>query len=252
MRPQLIHCSYHKCLTVYFRRVMDALMNRCLPWRGDYRHYYSDLEAFRADHANHRLASVNGHALDPDAYPEARISRFVRDPRDLVVSGYFYHRRGAEPWCTRDNPTDADWAFANGQVPSALRAAGGSFSDYLQQASEEEGLLAEIEFRQHHFEAMAAWVEGDERILLLRYEDILGREVEAFDRLFEHYRLAPLERRLGRFFARRHSLARRRPEDAHIRNPHSGQWKQHFTPRVREAFHDRWDGLITRYGYDPA
>jgi hypothetical protein len=252
VRPQLIHCSFHKCLTVYFRRVMDALLNRCVPWRGDYRHYNSDLTAFQSDHANHRLASVNGHALDPGAFGDARISRFVRDPRDLVVSGYFYHRRGAEPWCTLVDPTAADWAFANGRVPAALQAAGGSFSDYLQQVPEEDGLLAEIEFRQYHFEAMAEWVETDDRILLLRYEDMLGHEIEAFDRLFEHYRLSPFERRLGRYFARRHSLARRRPEDAHIRNPLSGQWKQHFTPRVREAFNDRWAGLITRYGYDPA
>ncbi|MEE4174537.1 MAG: sulfotransferase domain-containing protein [Xanthomonadales bacterium] len=250
-RPQLIHCSTHKCLTVYYRRVMDALLNRCFRWRGDYRHFNSDLDAFRRDFARHRLASVNGHALDLDSLGDFRLSRFVRDPRDLVVSGYFYHRRGAEAWCTLENPTDGDWAFANGRVPEGLKASGRAFSTYLQSVSEEEGLLAEIEFRERHFQAMAAWPERHPQVLLLRYEDVLGREVETFDRLFEHYELSPVERRLGRFFARRHSLARRRPNDAHIRNPASGQWKQHFTPRVREAFNDRWAGLVARYGYEP-
>lgn len=249
---QLIHCSFHKCLTVYYRRVMDALINRCVPWRGDYRHYNSDLAAFEADRAAHRLASVNGHALDLDSLGAFRLSRFVRDPRDLVVSGYFYHRRGAEPWCTLADPTEADWAFANGRVPAGLRAAGGSFTEYLQAITEEEGLLAELEFRQYHFEAMGAWPEHHPDVLLLRYEDVLGRELDAFDRLFEHYGLSPMERRLGRYFAGRHSLARRRPDDAHIRNPSSGQWKKHFTPRVREAFNDQWAHLITRYGYEQA
>ena len=251
-RLQLIHCSYHKCLTVYYRRVMDALFNRCVRWRGDYRHYNSDLAAFHTDYERHRLASVNGHALNLGSLGEFRLTRFVRDPRDLVVSGYFYHRRGAEPWCTLDNPTQADWAFANGRVPEGLRTAGGSFADHLQSLSEEDGLLAEIEFRQHHFEAMGAWEDDHPGVLLLRYEDILGRELEAFDRIFEHYELSPLERRLGRYFARRHSLARRRPDDTHIRNPSSGQWKKHFTPRVLEAFNDRWAGLLTRYGYELA
>ena len=252
MRPQLIHCSYHKCLTVYFRRVMDALFNRCLPWRGDYRHYNSDLAAFQADNANHRLASVNGHALDLGSLDDVRISRFVRDPRDLIVSGYFYHRRGAEPWCRVADPSPADWAFANGRIPEGLRAAGGSFTEYLQIVPEEDGLLAELEFRQFHFESMEAWAETDDRILLLRYEDLLGREIEAFDRLFEHYRLSSFERRLGRFFVKRHALDQRRPNDEHIRNPHAGQWKKHFTPRVLHAFNDRWGGLITRYGYEQA
>jgi hypothetical protein len=231
---------------------MDGLLNRCFRWRGDYRHYNSDLAAFLRGYDSHRLASVNGHALELDSLGDFRLSRFVRDPRDLVVSGYFYHRRGAEPWCTLQNPTDADWAFANGRVPDGLKVAGGSFSAYLQSLSKEEGLLAELEFRTHHFDAMAAWPKDHPQVLLLRYEDVLGRELEVFERLFEHYELSPFERRLGRYFARRYSLARRRPQDAHIRNPSAGQWKQHFTPRVREAFNDRWAGLVTRYGYEPA
>ena len=108
-RPALIHCSLHKCLTVYFKRVMHGLFNRCAPCRGRYRHFNSDLDAFYGDWGRWRLASVNNRALDLDRVAGARISRFVRDPRDLVVSGYFYHRRGAEPWTTQKAPTPSDW-----------------------------------------------------------------------------------------------------------------------------------------------
>ena len=153
----LIHCAYHKCLTVYFRRVMDAVFNRCLPWSAGYRHFNSHLHDFLAGYGDLRVASVNNRALEPDSLGPCRISRFLRDPRDLVVSGYFYHRRGAEPWVTMANPTDEDWYFAAGVVPEGLRAAGGSFADYLQAIPEEEGLLAELEFRASHFESMARW-----------------------------------------------------------------------------------------------
>ncbi|MEE4270337.1 MAG: hypothetical protein V2I67_01600 [Thermoanaerobaculales bacterium] len=251
MRPNLVHCSYHKCLTVYFRRVMDAVFNRCLPWSGGYRHFNSDIDAFVDGFASCRVATVNNRVPDLERLGEFRLTRFIRDPRDLVVSGYFYHRRGAEPWCTMENPSDEDWEFANGSVPLGLREAGGSFAVHLQSLSEEDGLLAELEFRRPHFESMTGWPESHPDILLFRYEDVLGREVEVFGEIFDHYGLTWLERRLGLFFAERHSLARRRAPDPHIRNPTSGQWRSRFTPRVKEAFDAEWADLVERLGYPP-
>ena len=243
-----IHCSYHKCLTVYFKRVMHAVCNRCVPWRGGYRHYNSHLDDFLADHARRRVASINNRALDLARLGAFRITRFVRDPRDLVVSGYFYHRRGAEGWVTAPAPTERDWYFANGTVPEGLRAHGGSYSEYLQSVDVEEGLLAELEFRTRHFESMAAWPTDHPDIATFRYEEVLADEVSVFRRLLAFQRLTPLERWLGERFARRYGMARRR-RDPHVRNPASGQWREHFTPRVREAFDARWAGLVAALGY---
>ena len=253
----LIHCSYHKCLTVYFRRVMDAVVNRCQPWSGGYEHFNSHLDDFLANYRQLRVASVNNRALDPDEVGPSRISRFLRDPRDLVVSGYFYHRRGAEPWTTMDSPTEDDWYFANGVVPEGLKAAGGSFADYLQSLPEEDGLLAELEFRTAHFGSMAAWPRNHPDILLLKYEDIVGNEIDAFRQIFQHYGFGPVASTLGRFFAQRHSLdgfsfrrrRQRKANDPHVRNPASGQWRKHFTPRVRREFDQRFGTLVRQLGY---
>lgn len=249
MKPQLIHCSYHKCLTVYFRRVMSGVFNRTLRWSGGYRHYNSDIEAFYRTFDESRIASVNNRAIDLDRLGDFRLTRFIRDPRDLVVSGYFYHRRGAESWCTQADPTSADWAFANGKIPAGLATAGGTFQDYLQSLDEEEGLLAELEFRHHHFESMRAWPDDHPNIRLFRYEDMPGREVDVFSEIFRHYGLGPLARSLGRYFADRNSLARRQRIDPHIRNPKPGQWRAHFTPRIHAAFDESWGDLLDKYGY---
>jgi hypothetical protein len=246
----LIHCSYHKCLTVYYRRVMDAVLNRCLPWSAGYRHYNSHLEDFYDGLGEHRVASINNRALDLERLGRFRISRFIRDPRDLVVSGYFYHRRGAEPWVTMPTPGESDWYFANGNIPGGLRASGMSFSGYLSSLSEEEGLLAELEFRRHHFESMAAWPAAHPDIVTYRYEDVVADGPRVFRELFGFYGMSALERWLGAWFARRHS-AQRRTADPHIRNPASGQWRQHFTPRVREVFDAEWAHLVERLGYPP-
>ena len=102
----LIHCSYHKCLTVYFSRVMHSAFNRCLPWSGGYRHFNSHTADFYSQFEPFRVVSINNRALDLERLGKFRISRFLRDPRDLVVSGYFYHRRGAESWTRQAAPTD--------------------------------------------------------------------------------------------------------------------------------------------------
>jgi hypothetical protein len=245
---RLIHCSYHKCLTVYFGRVMNTLFNRCLPWSGGYRHYNSHLDDFYRGFAAYRVASINNRALDLARLGRFRISRFVRDPRDLVVSGYFYHRRGAEPWLTIDAPTTETWYFANGVVPEGLRASGLSFARYLQSVPKEEGLLAELEFRSWHFESMTRWPAEHPDIVTYRYEDVVGNEVAVFRRLFEFYGLSPVERWLGALLVNRYAIGSR-TGDPHVRNPSAGQWRTHFTPRVREAFDARYADLVKRLGY---
>lgn len=248
MRLHLIHCSYHKCLTVYFGRIMKTVFNRCLPWSSGYRHYNSHLEDFYQGFEKDRIASINNRALDLERLGRFRISRFVRDPRDLVVSGYFYHKRGAESWLTIRSPTAADWYFANGCVPEGLRGTGQSFSEYLRSIPEEEGLLAELEFRTRHLESMALWPAEHPDIVTYRYEDVVGNEAAVFRELADFYGLSALERRLSTWFASRYSIGRR-GRDPHVRNPASGQWRQRFTPRVRREFDARYAGLVEKLGY---
>lgn len=248
MQANLIHCSYHKCLTVYYRRVMDSVFNRLQPWGRGFRHFNSHVDDFYESLGEHRIASVNNQALDLDRLGEFRITRFVRDPRDLVVSGYFYHRRGSEPWTLIQSPTADDWYFANGFVPEGLRRSRMSFAEYLQSLPPEDGLLAELEFRTLHFDSMLRWPDQHPHILTQRYEDILGNEVTAFRRIFDFYGLGFIERRLGLWFANRYSFTKR-SRDPHVRNPVSGQWREHFTPRVKRAFDSRYAELIGRFGY---
>ncbi len=253
----LIHCSYHKCLTVYFKRVMHAVFNRCLPWSRGYRHYNSHLDDFYGDFRQRRIASINNRALDLGRLRRFRISRFVRDPRDLVVSGYHYHKRGAEGWTHIEAPTAADWYFANGVVPAGLEAqaasattGGMSFASYLQSIPEEEGMLAELEFRRRHLESMAEWPAQHPDIVTYRYEDILGHEARVFRDLFAFYKLSLHERALGSWFVKRYSISKM-AADPHVRNPTSGQWRKVFTPRVKQAFDDRHGGLVKLLGYPP-
>ena len=65
-RINILHCSYHKCLTTYYVRVMNSMYNKWLRWSRGYRHFNSRIEDFYDNLGKLRIASVNNHRLDLD------------------------------------------------------------------------------------------------------------------------------------------------------------------------------------------
>jgi hypothetical protein len=243
-----VHCSYHKCLTSYFQKIVSGLFRSSFGPAGEYRHFNSRIDEFYRDCEQYAIASVNNHVLDLDRFEDVRVTRFVRDPRDLVVSGYFYHKRSAEPWCDIVAPTTEDWAVVNGMIPDVL-VGRRSYAQYLNEVSLEEGLLAELAFRRHHFESMSRWDDEDSRIEVFRYEEILGHEAEVFDRIFRFFELPFSARQIGLHYVRRFRASNRARRPGHIRDPRSGQWRDHFTPAVTAKFSQEYGDLLDRLGY---
>lgn len=241
-----IHATLHKCLTMYYIRVMEGALNR--PWRTTrFEHVESIQGLFYNRLHERRVISCSGFAVDIDRLDDDfRIVRFVRDPRDLIVSGYFYHRRGAEPWFRFRGPTDAYWSAINGRVPQGM-PNDVSYAEYLESLSIEDGLLAEIAFRSAHLESLRDWPE-DDRIRLYRYESILGNERAVFDDIADFYELKRGEKARVTRLAHRYRSARR-TNDPHIRDPRPGQWQAHFTPRVMDHFDREFGDLIPLLGY---
>jgi hypothetical protein len=250
MKPKLIHCSYHKCLTVYFSKVFSTLYNRIFRFSRGYRHFNSLVGDFYQDFDSYKVSSVNNHALDLKRLGgDFRITRFIRDPRDLVVSGYFYHKRGAEDWSNIADPKEKDWEVVNGFIPEGM-GKGQSFSSYLQSINKEKGLMAEIDFRSNHFDSMLQWPTEDPRIKVFRYEDLLGNECDVFEDIFSFYGMSWPEKKLGLLLADRFSAKKMSGSTKHIRNPKSGQWEEHFTPKVEDYFNKKYADILKRYGYE--
>lgn len=235
-------------MTLYYNRVLSSLFNRSVFVRGGYKHFNSYLDQFYEDSDKYRVSSVNNHALDLSRLGDFRISRFVRDPRDLVVSGYFYHKRGAEPWCNDVHPRPEDWAGVNGNIPEGMDGSH-SFSTYLQSLSKEDGLIAEIVFRKNHFRSMSEWPTQHANIKIVRYEDIVGSEKDMFREIFDFYELGRLEKIVGLRLVNKYSAQKQSKRSKHIRNPAGGQWKEHFTPKVTKYFEERYGDVLAMYGY---
>ena len=90
-----IHASYHKCLTMYFLRTANAALNTLsFSRKKQYEHFESIQGLFYNTMKQYYLCSINNFAPNIEKINgDFRLSRFVRDPRDLIVSGYFYHKK---------------------------------------------------------------------------------------------------------------------------------------------------------------
>ena len=171
--------------------------------------------------------------------PSAYRAFFVyRDPRDIVVSGYFLRRH-----------TDT---------------LGNTAEDrhFLQAASLEDGLLYTIDRAERRgvFEAFRSWADAasDPNVRLIRYEDLTGDgSFQSIQELMSFFDIAigPQELRdlLERYSFDRLSGGRRRGETdraSHYRSGVAGDWAEFFTPRVDERFNDVAGDLRHLFGYE--
>lgn len=231
-RPRMLVGTHHKVLTVYLSKVFllyGGITGRSVSiGRGA---TADPSAAVVLDHHSH----FPQHLIDGATFG----LHVRRDPRDLLVSAAHYHRHADEPQLLRPRP----------------EFDGNSYQEHVNSLSSfEEVLLFELaNSGGNNVRAMLDWDYDSSPLTELRYEDLVtpsGSEVlagaaEAWPipdrdrvllvRAFEHYSA----------FGGAH---RRR---AHVRDPRSGQWEEHFTPRVSDAFDAAFPDAVAKLGYGP-
>jgi hypothetical protein len=201
--------------------------------------------------------------LDRRGFRGFRGFHVIRDPRDVLVSGYFSHRN-SHPAAPERNP----WLVEH-------RAR-------LLQCDQETGLMHEIEYSSAYFEHLAGWNYRHPCVLETRFETLTRQPAEEFERILAFLGielvkggmiggLARVARRLclgsGAHFLSRsrfsqiletHAFDRlaggrtQGNEDVqhHYRKGVAGDWRNHFTPKITAAFKERWSELLVRLGYE--
>lgn len=246
------HFSFHKNLTKYTSLSLNRVMNNLSLRKTGYKHFNSLKSDFIKEAPRLKMASLNNHFFSPNELEEISgepntCSLFIRDPRDLLVSGYFYHRNGVEPWTRISNPTKKDYEVVNGNIPRDIRLSGLSMSDYLKNCDLEKGLLVELEFRKNHFESINSWLRcEDPSILFIDYSELMESEERAFARLGNHHSLNQLQLKALSYFVNKYK-ASNNTKNKHIRNPNPGQWKKTLTDESLDLLNLKFPDLIARY-----
>ncbi len=219
---QIVHCSHHKVGTVWFVRALQRVAK-------EYR------ASFGIDDPSADVVVYNR----PRAMqrPDRRWSgtHMIRDPRDVVVSGYHYHLWTREAWAREPSDT---WG-------------GRSYQEHLNMLPEDEGLAEEIRFASlSSLREMSEW-DGLAGFLELRYEDVLGNEREWFRRIFLHHGFKPRHAEMAAEWCDLYSLSRRSDtgNELHIRSGRHEQWRDEFNESHIELFEALNPGLVERLGY---
>lgn len=236
--PLIIHCCYHKVGTVWFGRILrDIAAEFGLRYRagGDFREIHR-LETNGDSDIFMDLGSHVKFAALPGRY---KLSHMIRDPRDLIVSGYFYHRWTDEPWAN---------------FPRA-EFRGMSYREYLNSVPKDVGIAAEIERNNFWIHHMAEWDFCNANAYEIRYEDILDEEENVLRAMFRHYEFheQAVERALK--IARRYSFETIRArggagETSHLRSGKSGEWRKHFSASHVAQFKQLFPGVLARLKYE--
>lgn len=164
----------------------------------------------------------------------------VRDPRDVIVSGYFSHLA-----------THPDTAWPR------LRY----YRPYLQTLDKHDGLMCEMEFSGIYLQQMLLWEYGAKTsILELRFEDMIAQPVASFERVLTHMGFMParVSRLMLEEILERHSFKNlsggRAPgeEDAtsHYRRGQPGDWRNHLDAEHIAYFKSLYNPLLLKLGYE--
>ena len=253
----VLHFSYHKCLTGYFNNVMGQLSKEFGFYRSHFQNRASDFEKAVLDHQKKSVLSVNNRSdLNFDTYPSYKGSHFIRDPRDLIVSGYRYHLWTGEAWC-QDSSFDWTRIVAHPCFLEYIESKEENFPlnisyrDYLNKLDFEKGMILELLWRQDHFTQLQNWDFNNPKIIEKRYENIIGNEIECFNDIFLHYGFHPKLTRRGLELVERHSLANcRKSNRGHVRKGTARQWVSEFTPLHKELFKQLNGELLVTIGYE--
>ena len=233
---QIVHCTYHKMGTNWFTSVMAAVADQY-----GLRLQWIDNNPKSLDFDNN-IVIFNHSDLDAQRIRSCRGSHMIRDFRDVVVSGYFYHLWTVESWSHQ--PQD--------------KFDGLSYQQHLNRLSLEEGLLAEIEHLSQYLDNrnIRRWDFEHPRFLELKYEETFGNEEIAFRNLFAHYGFTAHAIEVGVKIARRLSFRSLKKKsgnerkNSHLRSGKPGQWQELFTKHHKQVFKERLGDVLVQTGYE--
>jgi Sulfotransferase domain len=242
--PLVVYFGHHKCATQWMRRIVTHVcreIGREPIEVNSWPHFQDNLDAVIDDPSSTFLCCGNA-----EKRYVAQLSRvdngfrgfhIVRDPRDIVVSAYFSHLYSHTPF--------------EGLAERRAR---------LEAVPKSEGLLLELENRQHEFRAMFEWDYHQPNVLELRMEDATAAAADEVPKIMEFLGLGErnglTSKRLRQIVADNefNVLAGRSPgeEDvkAHYRKGVPGDWVNHFEAEHVDYFKQHHGELLIKLGYE--
>ena len=252
--------THHKVATVLCRKVLMESTER-IGWR-----YNSEMGVAKDIASKTDLLHVI-HGTTTDTFLDSgrRGVRIIRDPRDVIVSGFLYHQRCSELWCI--NSDFSKPGYHHPQVPQPLAhreletresfvssLGGVSYQERIRGLGQDEGLIFEMDgFARITIDEMVGWKERD-NVLTIKMEDLVADFDGSFEKLFHWIGIPETSIPTCLEIAKGHDMNRMR-EDQIASNPHIStgklrKWEEYFSSQVMDAYEERFGNAHLKLGYE--
>lgn len=224
--------THHKSMTTYFSAVLKLLALAAGKRFGEVN--------FEAPSPKSEIVLSNHSALDVASLAPCKGVHIMRDPRDMIVSGYHYHKWTHEAWVHR---TDEN---------------GLSYQDKLNAADKTAGLFMEIDhFIYIYRESLLAWDMENPDVLEVPYEALMSEARDGlYGEIFSHMGLVGSAHALGIDLMRLFEAKSRTGKSgdaqkfAHIRSGASQQWRKELEPVHLTYIEKELGPVLEKFGYD--
>ena len=259
--PICVFC-HHKVGTVLLRQVLAGIA-RINGWN-----FFMLLGRHSKLPAEADVVLLAHSQIDLDAIAQPFVGvHFIRDPRDVIVSGYLYHRRTTEPWCVNSD-FDPGPPIRFPRVPysqehrsEAWKAAylrslnGRSYQQNLLALPQRDGLLFEMDhYAAWTIEDMRGWDYAREEVLEVKYEDLMAEYDAGFRYIFSWFGLSASQRDAALEIAAGHDLGRKSQDEirqmSHVSIGETSKWRSYFEPQHKDAFVARFGEILVDFGYE--
>lgn len=230
--PVLFVATHHKVMTTYFTAVLRLLgYGLNLP--------YQKVHIEHPDPQARLVMSMHGKLNLPRLAPYRGV-HVMRDPRDMIVSGYHYHKWTHEAWVHRPDEN------------------GLTYQGKLNAANTYDGLFLEIDhFIFFYRDTLLNWDTEDSDILEVSFEDLMGENRDRVYRgIFSHLgfegRNLELATDLMRLFEAKSRSGKKTgkiAQKSHLRSGKSGQWRKELEPEHIAYIERELGSVLRKFGY---
>jgi len=191
----------------------------------------------------------------------------IRDPRDIIVSGYLYHLRTSEKWCINSNfsknspinfprvPYSQEHRSEQWKLDYLNSLQGKSYKENLRALDQSEGLLFEMEnYGAWTVNSIHDWDFNRKEILEIKFESLIDDYDSTFRKIFKHIGLPESDIELCMDIAVQQDLGRKSEDEIkmmpHVSSQKLSKWHDYFEEVHKEVFKEKFGNILIRLGYE--